>query len=83
MPCLTVLSVRRAADGRLGNGALNMPGLQLIPDMVTQYKLPCTNQQVEDLQAAVLIPTCLVAFALWWRVVRAAPSAAAQDKKKR
>ena len=54
-----------------GNGALGMPGLQLIPDMVTQYKLPCTIKEVEDLQALVLIPTVVVAFLMWWRLVKA------------
>ena len=57
--------------GMCGNGALGMPGFKLIPDLVTQYKLPCTIQEVEDLQALVLIPTVVVAFLVWWRVVKA------------
>ena len=57
--------------GMLGAGALGMPGFQLIPDMVTQYKLPCTIKEVEDLQALVLIPTIVVAFLIWWRLVKA------------
>ena len=43
-----------------------MPGLNLIPNLATQYELKQPNKEVEDLQTLVLIPTCLLAF-LGWR----------------